>query len=163
MDGIRRDLKPDAQAFDKVTIETVPRWKDSELSGSEWRISASIKFYRKGELVHETGCLNVEYACYLVGAKHIEACDNAKGYFAGERDICDQEGCAEKATVKLKKKFDYCRDGHKSEKPSTAYRIFCERHSGRGNCGLDDADRNYEPLIGLVPRPPFLAPGGGDE
>lgn len=147
-----RDLKPDAQAFDKVVIETVPRWKDSEMSGSEWRISASIKFYRKGELVHETGCSNIEYACYLVGAKHIEACDNAKGYFAGERDICDQEGCAEKATVTYLKKFNYCKNGHKTENEfSKSYRRFCERHKGRGDCGLDDADSNYELIeVGIV-------------
>lgn len=142
----RRDLKPDAQAFDKVVIETVPRWKESELSGSEWRISASIKFYRKGVLVHEDGCGNIEYACYLVGAKHIEACDNAKGFFAGERDICDQEGCEEKATVTLWKKANYCREGHRSEiafNDQQPYRMFCDKHKTRGDCGMDDSDSNY--------------------
>lgn len=142
----RRDLKPDAQAFDRVVIETVPRYKQSGLSGDEWRISASIKFYRKGKLIYEDGCLNVETACYLVGAKHMMLTDEGKGYFAGERNVCDQEGCTATATWKHKKKFDWCRDGHKSEEPSNAYRLFCDEHETRGDCGLDDADANYEKL-----------------
>lgn len=139
----RRDLKPDAQPFDKIVIETVPRYKTSGMSGDEWRISATAKFYRKGKMVHEQGCSDVQHAAYLVGSWHMHACDNAIGYFAGERDICDQEGCEEKATVKLVKRFDWCRDGHKSEKPSNAYRLFCDEHKRRGDCGLDDADTNY--------------------
>ncbi len=140
----RRDLRPDAQAFDRIEIETVPRWKDSELSGAEWRISSTTKFYRKGKLIHEEYAGDVAYGAYLVGARHITACDNALGYFGGIDDLCDQEGCAEKATWKHTKKFDWCREGHKSTEPSNAYRLFCERHERRGDCGLDDNDSNYE-------------------
>lgn len=139
----RRDLKPDAQAFDKIIIETVPRWKDSEMSGSEWRISAKTSFYRKGNLIAEEYSSDVQHAAYLVGAKHIMLCDDAKGFFAGEGNICDQEGCENKATKVFQKKYDYCREGHKSENPSNAYRLFCEKHSQRGDCGLDDCDSNY--------------------
>ena len=46
-----RALKPDAQAFDEVRIVTVPRYKRSDLSGDEWRISAEIQFYRNGVLI----------------------------------------------------------------------------------------------------------------
>lgn len=138
-----RALKPDAQAFDKIVIETVPRYKTSGLSGDEWRISATAKFYRKGKLVHEEGAMNVEYCAYLVGSWHIKACDDAKGYFAGEGEICDQEGCEKIASVKLAKKFDWCREGHKSEEPSRQYRLFCKDHARRGDCGLDDSDSNY--------------------
>lgn len=140
----RRDLKPDAQAFDKIIIETVPRYKQSEMSGDEWRISASAKFYRKGKLVFEVGCSSVQYAAYMLGYWHIKACDEGKAFFAGEENICDQEGCGNKATVKASKKFDYCREGHKSDNPSNAYRLFCEEHKRRGDCGLDDSDTNYD-------------------
>lgn len=139
----RRDIKPDAQAFDKIVIETVPRWKESEMSGSEWRISAKTSFFRKGKLIAEERCRDVEVATYLVGAKHIMLCDEAKGFFAGEENICDQEGCENIATKVFQKKYDYSRDGNKSKEPSTAYRLFCERHSQRGDCGLDDSDSNY--------------------
>jgi len=150
----RRDLKPDAQAFDKIIIETQPRWKDSESSGSEWRIGAVINFYRKGKLVTTSYAGSVAYAAYLCGARHIEACDNGAGFFAGEGDICDQEGCDQVATVLAKKKFDYSRDGHKSESASSAYRIFCDKHSTRGDCGLDDSDANYSkgPLVRFNPE-----------
>ena len=163
-DDVWRDQKPDAQAFDAVRITTVPRYKTSGLSGNEWRISAKIEFLRKGRVVHEEACRNVESACRLLPWYHAKACDNGKGFFAGEGDICDQEGCAEPATVTLKKKQDICRScGNAS--PHTEYtdrvtkiRKFCARHSTRGDCGLDDADRNYEPMTGEQ-----SAPQTGDE
>lgn len=141
---LNRAIKPDAQGIDKIIIKTVPRYKSSELSGEEWRISASIEFYRKGKLIETSGASNVSYAAQLVGARLIELLDNGKGFFAGEADTCDQEGCEEKGSVTLKKKFDYCHEGHKSEKPSNAYRLFCDRHSRRGDSSFDDSEQNYE-------------------
>jgi hypothetical protein len=150
-----RDLKPDAQAFDEIRITTVPRYKTSYLSGDEWRISAKIEFYRKGELILERYMSNIETACYHLGSTYSEACNNGNGLFAGEGNFCDQEGCKESATVTYKKKFDYCRLGHKHEitTPTAKIRKFCARHSTRGNCGLDDADANYELLEGQSSAP----------
>lgn len=144
----RHDMKPDAQAFDRVEISTVPRYKTSGLSGDEWRISASIKFYRKGVLVHELATRNVASACHHLGWHHDHAVDEGKGYFAGEATTCDQEGCAEPATVWYRKTADYCREGHKAEPHWPTYRQFCERHKTRGDCALDDADRNYTLMAG---------------
>ena len=141
-----RDLKPDAQAFDEIRITTVPRFKESGLSGDEWRISASIELWRKGKLIAERGARNIESACKFVAAFHAEQCDDGKGFFAGEGDICDQEGCAQPATVTYRKKSDYCREGHKTEPHAIKIRKFCDRHKHRGDCGLDDADTNYEPF-----------------
>lgn len=139
-----RARKPDAQAFDRIEIITVPRYKESELSGDEWRISAAIIFYRKGKEVHRVSARNVEYACRFLDARFMEACDDAKGFFAGEDDICDQEGCAEKAVWRheLKQKYDNrgtpypCMDGGE-------YRLFCDRHKTRGDCACEDGDDNY--------------------
>src|SRR5262245_527631 len=139
-----RDNKPDAQAFDEVRITTVPRYKQSELSGDEWRISARIELLRNGVVIAERSCRNVETACMFLPGFILEAQDDGKAFFAGEDDFCDQEGCAEKATVTYRKKADYCREGHKSEPHTTTIRRFCERHKVRGDCGLDDADSNYE-------------------
>lgn len=140
---LNRALRPDAQGFDKIIIETIPRYKQSEMSGDEWRISANVTFYRKGRALYTFSASNIEYAVRLLDSKLI---DNDKQFYAGEFDFCDQEGCSEIGTIKLRKKYDYCHKGHKSEKPSNFYRIFCEKHSVRGDCGLDDADRNYEKL-----------------
>lgn len=137
-------LRPNAQGFDEVRIVTVPRFKESYLSGDEWRISAAIQFFRKGKLISEATARDVETACGRVYAEHGNALDNG-GWYAGDGVYCDQEGCGEPATVKYEKLFDYGRDGTKTEIHNPpSLRCFCERHSVRGDCGLDDADRNYK-------------------
>lgn len=151
----RRALKPDAQPFDRITIETVPRYKESGLSGDEWRISATVTYYRNGVEVHSFGCRNVETGARLVDARLLEACDDGKAYFAGEGDFCDQEGCSNTATWRHTLKAKYDRSGNKSEPlPPGEYRLFCDRHKTRGDCGLDDADSNYlvEPFTPETPQ-----------
>lgn len=141
-----RDLRPDAQAFDEVRITTVPRWKESELSGDEWRISAKVELLRKGSVIVEQSFSNVQTACGYLYSVYGSAIDNGKADFAGIIDICDQEGCAEKATVTYQKLADYCRDGHKTVPHTIKVRCFCDRHKVRGDCGLDDSDKNYGSL-----------------
>lgn len=141
---VSRALKPAAQAFDEIRIRTVPRYKTSGLSGDEWRISAVTEFWRKGRKVYEVGRGNIEYACRLLDADYIKATEGALGFFAGEGDVCDQEGCADPATVTYRLKARYCREGHKSEPLGIQIRRFCDKHKKRGDCGLDDADANYE-------------------
>lgn len=143
-----RDIKPDAQAFDEIRIITVPRFKESGLTGNEWRISANVQFMRKGRVIVERTYRNIETACNYLAAAHGEACEGGNAMYGGEGDFCDQEGCAEMATVTYQKKADYCREGHKSELRHITVRKFCERHKHRGDCGLDDADQNYEPWEG---------------
>lgn len=143
-DKPRRALKPDAQAFDEVRIVTVPRYKESGLSGDEWRISASIQFFRNGVLAHEEYASNVETACALVAYYHAKAIGEGKAFFAGDDPFCDQEGCANHATVTYRLKQQFCDQGNPHELHGETVRRFCERHARRGDCGLDDADRNYE-------------------
>lgn len=138
------DLRPDAQAFDEIRIVTVPRWKESELSGNEWRISADVQLWRKGKMIWNRSCGDVKSAATMLGAFYLEACDDAQGFYAGDGIHCDQEGCAAPVAVRYLKKADYCRSGHKTEPYQPTYRHFCERHKVRGDCGLDDADENYE-------------------
>jgi len=142
-----RALKPDAQGFDEIRIITVPRYKESGLSGDEWRISASIQVFRKGNLIHEQGYRNVETAAKYLPALLGELNDEGKAYYAGEGNLCDQEGCCTPATVTYRLKARYCRDGHKSDPLGIDIRKFCDRHKTRGDCGLDDADDNYEPFV----------------
>jgi hypothetical protein len=141
----RRALRPDAQAFDEVRFVTMPRYKTSGLSGDEWRISIKVQFFRKGRLVHEDAVTHdMEKAMAFAAYKYSQAIDDGKAMFAGEDDYCDQEGCSEKATVKLYKKRSYCNDGHPSTPHLPEYRMFCDKHQKRGDCGLDDADHNYD-------------------
>ncbi len=139
-------LPPDRQGFDEVRIVTVPRWKESELSGSEWRISACITMMRKGHVIAERRFGNVENAARFLDWVMSEVqdegkCDLNNPLFQG---LCDQEGCSDSATVIYRLKARYCHEGHKSDvMPQGEYRQFCERHKQRGDCGLDDADENY--------------------
>lgn len=143
-------LRPDAQAFDEIRIFTVPRYKTSGLSGDEWRIHAEVQFYRKGKLIFAEGCRDTKTAAGLLYSWYVRACDDGKGYFAGDGIVCDQEGCKEPVTVRYRRVADYCNAGHKTP-PSdgSLYRHFCETHKTRGDCAFDDADANYvaEPLI----------------
>src|SRR5690348_445902 len=132
-----RALKPDAQGFDEIRIITVPRYKTSGLSGDEWRISARIQVFRKGRLIHEQSYRNVETAAMYLPALLGTLNDDGKAFYAGEGDICDQEGCSENATVIYRMKAKYCRDGHKEELHNVTIRKFCDRHKVRGDCGLD--------------------------
>lgn len=155
---LHRAMKPDAQAFDEVRIVTVPRYKMSGLSGDEWRISAKIQLLRKGNVVHEQGCGNIEVACALLPGIYYHAIDDGKAYFGGEGDICDQEGCKEPAVVTYRVKKSFSRDNpHKWNEeltgPLVAYRCFCQKHSKRGDCGFDDSDSNYELVEGKTTNP----------
>lgn len=141
-----RALRPDAQAFDEVRIVTVPRYKESEMSGDEWRISARVEFYRKGQLKHiSEPWRDVQTACNFLGYLYATACDDGHAWYAGEGGLCDQEGCSNAATVTYRLKKRYCREGHPTEARGE-FRCFCDRHDRRGDCGLEDSDSNYEKL-----------------
>ena len=144
LENNRRACRPDAQAFDEVRIKTVPRYKMSGMSGDEWRISAVVEIYRKGRLMHSASFGNMEYAMRLADAEYIKASEGGKQYYGGEDGFCDQEGCANPPTVTYKLAKEYCRAGHSSEPSGTVVRLFCDEHKTRGDCGLEDSDKNYE-------------------
>lgn len=150
MKNYQNALKPDAQGFDEVRIITVPRYKNSGLSGSEWRISAKIQLVRKGKVIKEISMGNVEHAVNGLGFILMQANDEGLAYFGGGEDgKCDQEGCSSKATIFYRVKKEYCKD-HPHDHPAKALkdeiriRQFCEEHKTRGDCAFDDADANYE-------------------
>lgn len=94
-------------------------------------------------MIHERTVRNVEMGCVFAAATYYEAQDNGMGYFAGDGQLCDQEGCSKSSTVRYQVKKLFCREGHESEPPQPTYRHFCETHAVRGDCALEDADRNY--------------------
>ncbi len=146
--NLRRAQKPDAQGFDEIRIITAPRFKESELSGNEWRISAVTQFMRNGVVIHETSARNVETAAHLLSYHLLEAYDHGKGYFAGEGNICDQEGCANPATVTLEQIKEGCGKCGSVKQPeySRPFRKFCDRHKQRGDSSLDDMDESYKEI-----------------
>lgn len=155
MDYWSHVLPPDDEKYDKVTIEIVPRWKESELSGDEYRFSYVVKAWRKGEVLVtrswsrlEWALMGLQYTLYI----HIE--DEGFDHEAWERtrQLCDQPGCDDEPTVFYKRLKAYTKGGEELARQNRKeYRQFCTIHKYRGDCGFDDADANYEPM--LDPRP----------
>ncbi len=71
-----------------------------------------------------------------------------------EKEVCQQVGCAEPKTriYRLKKRQ---KDGGDLEDFKYDFEDrhiwFCDRHARRGDCGLEDADKNYEAADGGLP------------
>lgn len=146
MTSSSRAMRPNHQAFDEVRITTHPRYKESEYSGDEWRISGVIRFYNKGHLLGQSSYRNAETALRWGDWSAVSLFESGQVDTNIEfiDDRCDQEGCSSRWThlFDLKKRFRD--DGSVKEMPWPEYRCFCDKHSRRGNCGLDDADNNYE-------------------
>ena len=152
----------DDEGIDIIQIKVVPRYKTSGLSGDEWRVSAKIVFGYKGHIIYEKSFGRVEWAVaalpYLLMTYREEM-----GSPTTKPAVhpCDQPGCQEPATITYRMKATYDNLGHKSEAKmldNRQYlRAFCERHSTRGDCGLEDSDDNYE-VIGSKDslKPPRL-------
>ncbi len=120
---------------------------------------------RKGKVVHEERMGNVENCAYALALVLMRAKDDALGYYGGGEDgTCDQEGCAEQATVTYRMKQEFCNKTYSSgHQPidlndEIVIRQFCARHSTRGDCAFEDADKNYEIISGIT-----TPPQGSDE
>ncbi len=138
--------------IDHAEIVTVPRWKESELSGDEWRFSYQVRLYRKKILVGEKSFGSMVYAAGWLTMQLQVACPaeqewppDAPGQPYGDGYFCDNPSCSDRATWRGLLKQRFCRDGQAHEQlGSGSYRAFCDRHKTRGDCALEDADRNYE-------------------
>lgn len=141
---------PDDERFDAIDIHVVERWKESELSGDEWRFSYIAEVRRKGETIITVNASKLDWLLQglqwrilIAGEKDEldrEAWDRTK-------DKCDQPGCGGEPVVFYKRKRRYTHRGEElapnSYYDGHEYRQFCKKHKYRGDCGLDDADHNY--------------------
>lgn len=150
------DRLPEFDMIDRIEIDIVPRYKTSGLSGDEWRQSVCITAYFKGLAVFTEGVRDIEVACGMLYSFRCKASDSGipEEVLTHERKCCDQPSCTNKATnwYLLKKIHS---QGNHIEAPAMErsngrgyYRKFCNRHAERGDCCLNDTDRNYVPVIG---------------
>lgn len=138
---------PKAQRFDRVEARVVERWKESELSGDEWRFSFVVDLYSHGILVHSIGASSIQSALIQAVAvfdqfgpgKIVEKLAKARA------ERCAQPGCENPWTVLMHPIRRHDRRGNELVRPYSddEVRGFCDRHRHRGDCGLDDADDNY--------------------
>jgi hypothetical protein len=138
--------RPDGQRYDRIDIYTVPRWKESELSGDEYRISANADLYYKGHLRKRMSFSDVDGAKrYLDGAEVYWRESGEDFEYVDDTYLCDQESCAEIADVKYERIKGYTSQGEPEELYDfNRFRVFCSKHKTRGDCALDDADHNYK-------------------
>ena len=142
---------PDDERYDKVTIDIVPRWKESELSGDEYRFSYVVKAWRKGEVLVKRSWSRLEWALMALQYTifiHIEEDGFDHEAWERTRQLCDQPGCANLPTVFYKRKKAYTKSGQElaEREYRREYRQFCVTHKRRGDCALDDADANYQEI-----------------
>lgn len=146
----------DDKWIDEVKIETIIRWKESELSGDQFRTSVRVQLIRKGRVLIERGFGDMNTAVMYLPSMMATPCPAEQpwdddttlpddGSLYGDGIMCDQVGCKELGTKKRTLINEYSNDGFK--RPSYGrrhYRVFCLKHSGRGDYALEDADNNYE-------------------
>ena len=150
----------DDEVYDRITIEIVPRYKTSGLSGNEWRISVLVKLYRKGSLIAERSWNKLQWALACLPAWIAEVGDQGFGgkefNHKADEQKCAQPGCSEPGSIEYRLKGQYCQvaphDGPHQPKFDLRRR-FCQRHAIRGDAGFEDSDQNYEQLSGPSPRP----------
>lgn len=140
---------PNDSRYDRVELKSIERWKESELSGDEWRFSFVALFYKKGQLLRKVGGLDMMDLISRVGTVRDEGRfgdDEKLLEAAGDLNrFCFQPGCLELATVEYRLIEDWCRHGNKSAgyEGRDLRRRFCAKHKTRGDCSLDDSDANY--------------------
>lgn len=143
--------------FDRIELAVEPRFKTSGLSGDEWRVGVRVKFFFKGEIIHEKSFRDMETAAALLSHSLLAGMDNGipNRIIELEKTKCDQVGCHRDAVNKVRLKRltsergEYLHDDEGAY--STSIRRFCRRHLRRGDCGREDADDNYEVLEGPGP------------
>ena len=199
---------PDDEYWDLVQVvsesvmlqfEVVPRYKVSDLSGDEWRVSTKLVLRTPEEILYETRFCSMDdalnYGSNVVWEKakrflesknteliiarknrillkkqfnvfgdaaigcewHIRtANEQSKGWNNlsndDERTLCTQAGCARSPVCLFKlKKFQISTTDSVMIEPDEIwqpkYRWFCEKHTVRGDCGMEDCDSNYEVII----------------
>lgn len=153
----------DDRYIDAIEVETVPRFKESEISGDEWRTSVVVRYKRNGVVVgeesygditaavahmarHATGFAPVDFS--RLTSKQTRRLTSKQTHRLDE-DYCFQPGCSEPWTVEYEKVREGCSQCGNVGETSQYHEIrvrFCETHETRGDASHDDADRNYRKI-----------------
>lgn len=121
-----------------------------------------MRFYRRGQMLFGLQFNNLVEAASSLPWWWLTWMENheipSERFQPQEEGYCCQPGCQEKGVVvyRIKKKFEQ-RTGRRVRTSGMwhHHRRFCEKHALRGDCGLEDADVNYELIEGEI------QPGGG--
>lgn len=141
----------DDEIVDEIRITTIPRYKTSGLSGDEWRTSVRVELWRKKQVMVSKTYTSQRFAIahlpWLLATWTETAGEEWTQRIADDKKTCHQPGCSAPATVQYRLKSEFSREGFKDpldDDTRDLRRAFCDAHKERGDCGLEDADRNYE-------------------
>lgn len=159
------------EGFDEVEIKIVPRFKESETSGDEWRIEALIALKRKGAVIFLAGARNLESAVKYLPWLLETVCEKSDsedgwtehhkkrspecGIYGLGKNECAQPGCTRDPIVfyALEKEFSdngfFEREIDRNGAFDMLVRGFCKIHKDRGDGGREDNMKNYRE----IPRP----------
>jgi hypothetical protein len=150
---------PDDELVDRVEMKIVPRFKQSGMSGDEWRTSGQTRMFHKGMLLYERAYLTLADA-----AKHLPWLVTVVGeelLFSDDTELnkrhdalvdskgkkCMQAGCSKDATHVFQINELFSERGHKLDATENerfvSLRAFCDEHAERGDCDREDCDDNY--------------------
>lgn len=142
------------EAIDEVRLVVVPRFKESGLSGDEWRQCCAAELYHKGVLVGNMR--NSTMAGLALDLANRLAGNTSAGCIGGSEDAadviidleksrCDQPSCSKIATNEffLKEEFSDVGEGPLPTREARVYRKFCNAHEVRGTGSREDSDSNY--------------------
>jgi len=151
----RYERHDDDEYVDEIVIRTVPRWKTSGMSGDEWRVSGRVTIKRKGHTILETSFQKIGSAVAMLPGLLLTLLEQdqvTRLPDAVDHALCFQPGCDKPAVSIYRLKYDYCQRGQKHDVHRDTRLAFCQAHLQRGDCGLKDADDNYEVVSGPGPQ-----------
>lgn len=143
----------DDEIIDEVHIVCVPRFKTSDLSGGEWRVSYRVTLQRKGAVMYAR-----DYHRLADAASHLswllrtwseqpnEEIPAWIGHIERESKLCTQVGCDNEATnfYRIKRLTSPSGDFLDPTDQHLDYvRGFCAAHATRGDASREDCDNNY--------------------
>ena len=137
------------ETFDEITLRVVPRFKESEVSGDQWRHLVQVELRFKGVTMVALTYRRMQDALMMLPSAWILAQEPVSDQFlAIERERCDQPGCPRVAEFRCELVRETSSDGYyiADEGRSPAFRKFCESHHHRGNQSREDCDDNYRPI-----------------
>jgi hypothetical protein len=138
----------DFEAFDRIDMRVVPRFKTSGLSGDEWRTSVQVDFYFKAVLVHTVYYHDMQKALMMTPHEWIMQRNPipAKA-LAIEGERCDQPGCSKPHNgAKRYLRRETSAQGEYLDRAETyhiLFRRFCAEHADRGYQSREDCEDNY--------------------
>lgn len=143
---------PDDEGVDRVELVVVDRYKQSGLSGDEWRTAVVIRMFRKGDLVSERAMSGMRDAAAALPWLMLTAHEQSPMPLWGLDEMrCNQYGCAEEAVEVVELVNEFSRQGE-GPLPDNGLprprRAFCVKHRQRGDCSREDCDTNYVKVSG---------------